>query len=352
MKCLLPLLFFLLSLPLLATAEGGGFATAEDFGYTPPALTAAPHLDTNLERRWHPAGERPVHGTLHGFRGPWGNTATVILRMPTGRLKEYAATTLPDTELEEVRKWIEAKGFETFETYRTGKIQVRVHSVTPLRDNYFVMLSLSDGTHCCMRTNLRPVQRDFALQRADDTMYVTDATLDMLRRHAERKPQGTPMLPIVSTAEDALLYAALHNTGIVVLYLNRRGSEVDSAFRRYLEQNPEYVARWAGGFVFLVAYADEHGQYPPHCHQALLQLHYHHNHAGSQNPPFDTTMATIHMDNARIHNTRHVNYSVYLHNIVSGNPYTPGFSTRADSGNVSLPQMHNARADVFHFCGR
>lgn len=352
MKRLITLTFCLLPLTAMGAGEGG-FAPATDFGYPAPQLTETSSTTHATERVWHPAGEKPLRATVKGIRGLWGNNAIVILRTPTGRMKEYAASTLAEKDLQAVRNWMQENNYEPFETYQAGKTMVRIRNVVPLRNEYHVSLVMENGLSCTLKTNKHPVHRDKALQMANVTTCVTDETLALLQRHAEKKPGGTPSLPIVTSADDALLYAATHGCDIVVMYLNRRGSAIDEAFRHYLAKHPELVSRWGAGFVFLMAYADEHGNYPPHCHRDIMRLHYLHRSEGDHNPPpINTTAATIHMELARQENTQHVSYSVFSHRFVSGSPHIHGFRSNTDSGTVFYQRLYKGGTDEFKFWGR
>ena len=346
------LLILLLALLPVVHAAGGGFATPAEFGYPPLTLEPPQHLIPAGEREWCIAGQPPLRAKLRGIKGRWGNQSTVILRTPSGRDLSVPAQALSDADLESVSDWLKKNNFEEFETYREGTSLVRVLSVIPLREDYHVDLVLTDGSRIALRTSSKSVNREYAIRWPLDAFWVTDSTLEMLRRHIGRKPAGKPELPIATTTDEAMLYAAMHDVGIAVLYLNRRGSAIDLAFRRYLAGKPELVAQWAQHFVFLLAYEDERGMDPTECHNnALTQTLVHSFEGTSANGHSDTSHALMGIRLAWLSNTNYLAYRVHLHNMRSGNPHQQKFTTREQSGSASIEKMLNLRDDAFRLFG-
>ncbi len=327
-----------------------GAALAAEFRCVEGTVTPPQFLTPSEERTWTPAGERPFRAKLQGIQGEWGNEAAVILCTPTGRRLEYAAYTLSDADLDVVRTWLKANSFESFETYREGKQLVRILSVVPLRDSYYVRLVLSNGNCYALKTNLKPMTATEARVQVDDRFKVTNATLEMLQRYAACKTEEAPVLPVVTSVDDALLYAALHRVGIVVMYLNRRGSAVDVAFRQYVEAHPEWVNRWEKQFVFMLMYADDNGLYSPKCHEDTMRLYYAYNVVSEHTKyPFHSEAATAGLRNATLHNTQQVNYAVFYHHVLNGNPYQRRAQKGMLSGSVFADRLFNARQDEFNF---
>lgn len=346
-------IFLLLSmLGQVLAADAGGFASAAEFQYPSPGLEPPQLLSPAAERTWSPAGMEPFRAELLGFYGEWGNDAIIMLRTPSGRRVEYDVSSLSDADIDSIREWIKLNSFENFETYREGKQLVRILSVVPLRDgkSYFVRLVLSNGTCYALKTNCQPMNEHEAQQQMDDRFKVTNDTLEILKRYALRKPETAPVLPIVTSTDDALLYSSLHRVGIVVLYLNRRGSAVDEAFRQYLTAHPEWVAQWAGQFVFMLAYADEKGGYPPQCHANEMRLHFLHQVLPSNmKPPVYTGDATQRISNATLVNNQQISYVVYYHHFLNGNPYQRSKRSGVINGSVFCQRLLQPRQDEFNF---
>ena len=346
------LLLIVCMLGQVLAMDCGGFASPADFQYPAPCQGIPQLLKPAAERTWTPVGSQPFRAELLGFYGDWGNDATIILRTPSGRRVEYDISSLSDDDIVSIREWIKLNAFENFETYREGKQLVRILSVVPLRDgkSYFVRLVLSNGTCYALKTNCQPMSEHEARQQMDDRFKVTDCTLEMLKRYAALKPEDSPVLPIVTTTDDALLYSSLHRVGIVVLYLNRRGSAEDEAFRQYLAAHPEWVAQWAGQCVFMLAYADENGAYPPQCHANEMRLHFLHQvMPTSTKSPVYTGDATKCISNATFANNQQISYVVYYHHFLNGNPYQRANRCGVISGSVFYQRLLQARQDEFNF---
>lgn len=342
----------ILSLLTVAQAAGGGYATPAEFGY--PALSQEPprYLAPAEEREWHISGMQPLCATLQGIKGKWGNEATVILRTPSGRNRSVPAHALSNADLDAVSDWLKKNNFEEFETYREGTSLVHVHSVIPVNKEYHVNLIMTDGSRITLRTNAQPANREYAIRQPRDAFQVTDATLEMLRRHSTRTPENKPELPIASTIDEAMLYAATHDVSIAVFYLNRRGGAIDLAFRHYLANKPELVARWAQHFVFLLVYSDERGMYPAECHDGALTLALTHGFTGTHVVNLcNTNTELAQIRNAWLSNTSLLGYVVYLHNERSGNPYQQKFTTRNHTGFAMTESMLQLRDNAFHLFG-
>lgn len=346
------ILALILSLMPSIYAADGGFATPQEFGY--PALSAEPpqYLIPADERAWHISGQPPLRATLQGISGKWGNRAFVILRTASGRTRKVAAYALSDDDIATVSDWLKKNNFEDFETYREGSTPVHVHSVIPLRNEYHVNLIMTDGSRYTLRTNAQPVNREFAIKQPVNAFQVTDATLEMLRRHIGRKPTNKPELPIASDPDEAMLYAATHDVGIAVFYLNRRGSAIDQAFRYYLAHKPEVVAMWAQHFVFLMVYCDDRGMYPPECHAGALTLSLTHGFLGTHEVNLcNTNFELAQIRNAWLTNTNSLGFVVYNHNNRSGNPHQQKFTTSSTVGGVMIDSMLRLRDDQFSLFG-
>ncbi len=328
----------LLSLPQLLHAASGGFATPAEFGYSPLSQEPAQYLIPAVEREWHISGRRPLRATLCGIRGKWGNRAIVILRTPSGRNISLAAYSLSDADLQAVSDWLKKNEFIDFETHREGSNPARIHSVIPVGKEYHVNLIMTDGSRQAVRTNTTPVNPDFARRQPTSTFKVTDTTLEILRSHVGKKPSGKPELPIATTVDEAMLYAATHDVGIAVFFLNRRGSAIDLAFRHYLANKPDMVAQWAEHFVFLLAYADDNGMYPQECHDAQLTLSLTHGTTGTHETNLcNTNTELAQLRNAWLHNTNLLCYVTYLHNMRFGNPAQQKFTTKSNTG-IAMPE--------------
>ena len=346
------ILTLILSLLPLAHAAGGGYATPAEFGYPALSLEPAQHLIPAPEREWSIPGQPPLRATLQGIKGKWGNDAIIILRPPSGRDRSVPAYALSDEDLQTVNDWLKKNNFEEFETYREGISLVRVHSVIPVGKEYHVNLILTDGSRLSLRTNAQPANREYALKQPVSAFQVTDSTLEILRCHSTRKPENKPELPIATTVDEAVLYAATHDTGIAVFYLNRRGGAIDQAFRHYLANKPELVARWAQHFVFLMAYCDEHGMYPAECHDGAFTLSLTHGFLGSHAVNLCNTSSELtHIRLAWLNNTHSLNYVLHMHNQRSGNPYQQKFTTGTQSGVTMVDSMLKLRDDAFHLFG-
>lgn len=333
-------------------AAGEGYATPAEFGY--PALSQEPprYLIPALEREWNIPGQPPLRATLQGIKGKWGNNAVIILRTPSGRDRSVPAYALSDKELNTVHDWLKKNNFEEFETYREGTTLVRVHSVIPVGKEYHVSIILTDGSRIALRTNAQPANREYAIKQPVNAFQVTDATLEILRRHSTRKPENKPELPIASSIDEATLYAATHDVDIAVFYLNHRGSATDLAFRHYLSNKPEQVARWAQHFVFLMAYSDEHGMYPAECHDGEFTLNLTHSFHGSHAVNLCNTSSMLtQLRLAWLNNTSHLSYVLYTHNKRSGNPYQQKFTTGIRSGMALVDSMLKLSDDAFRLFG-
>lgn len=345
-------LVLLLCLLPVAHAADGGYATPADFGYPPLSLEPPQYLSPATEREWHITGQPALRATLQGIRGRWGNEATIILRTPSGRDRAVPAYALSNADLDAVSDWLKKNNFEEFETFREGTSLVHVHSVIPVGKEYHVNLIMTDGSRIALRTNAEPANREFAIKQPPNAFQVTDATLEMLRRHSQRKPENKPELPIASSIDEATLYAATHDVGIAHFLLNRRGGAIDLAFRHYLANKPELVARWAQHFVFLIAYSDEQGMYPAECHDGDLTLALTHGFQGTHPVELCNT-SSLHnkLRLAWLTNTSSLGFTVYLHNRLSGNPYQRKINTVNHGGNVSVDSMLRLRDNQFNLFG-
>lgn len=346
------ILALILSLLPMVQAAGGGYATPAEFGYPPLSQEPARYLIPATEREWHISGQPPLRATLQGIKGKWGNRAIIVLRTPSGRDRSFAAYSLSDEDLDAVSDWLKKNNFEEFETHREGTTLVHVHSVIPVGKEYHVSLIMTDGSRITLRTNTLPANREYAIKQPRNAFQVTDSTLEMLRRHSARKPENKPELPIASTMDEAMLYAATHDAGIAVFYLNRRGGAVDLAFRHYLANKPELVAQWAQHFVFLLAYCDERGMYPPECHDGALTLALTHGFTGTHEVNLcNTNTELAQIRNAWLKNTANLGYVAYLHNERSGNPLQQKFTTRNHVGSAMTESLLRLRDDAFHLFG-
>ncbi len=342
----------LLSLQPLLQAAGGGYATPADFGY--PALSLEPqqYLIPAVEREWHISGLAPMRATLQGIKGKWGNRAIVILRTPSGRNISTAAFSLSDTDIEAVSNWLKKNEFIDFATHREGSTMARIHSVIPVGKEYHVNLIMTDGSRHALRTNTQPVNAEYARKHATSTYQVTDSTLELLRSHVGKKSEGRPALPIATSVDEAQLYATLNDVGIAVFYLNRRGGAADLAFRHYLAHKPELVAQWAQHFVFLMAYCDERGMYPPECHEGELTISLTHGTTGTHATNLcNTNTELAQIRNAWLHNTTYLGYVTHLHNVRFGNPSQQKFTTQSHVGNAGVESMLQLRDKVFNLFG-
>lgn len=332
------LFVLLLSLLPLVQAAGGGFATPAEFGYAPPSQEPPQYLIPAVEREWLISGRPPLRATLSGIRGKWGNRAIVVLRTPSGRNISVAAYSLSDDDIDAVGEWLKKNEFIDFETHRQGSNPARIHSVIPVGKEYHVNLIMTDGSRQTLRTNSTPINPEYARRQPTATFQVTDRTLEVLRQHIGKKPAAKPELPIAATVDEAMLYAATHDVGIAVFFLNRRGSAIDLAFRHYLTHKPELVAQWAEHFVFLLAYADDNGMYPPECHEAQLTLSLTHGTTGTHETNLcNTNTELAQLRNAWLHNTNLLCYVTYLHNMRFGNPAQQKFTTKSNTG-IAMPE--------------
>jgi len=280
MKRLLYLL--LATLPLNASADDGGFATASEFGAPRLELSApAPKLKTPL-RQWHVAAERPFLAQLTGISGSWGKNATISLRTPTGRTLNIPAQHLSDDDLDSVRAYMKAEGFVQLHTYLYGTLEVKLLSVRRLSKEELALEVLAlDGTRQFLRANAEPWQEEYARKvQFNKTIVMQEETRNMLLQHMNQHAQ-TPApaspLPVAESAMEALTYAALHDVSVVFIMMGPRGCEADANFRRYLREHPEAASIWAQHYVFLVAYADSNNTIPTTCYEDFLQLCHHHN---------------------------------------------------------------------------
>ena len=281
MKRFLPLI--LAALPLCATADDGGFATAAEFGAPRPELTTPkPELSTPL-RQWMVRGERPFRAQLTGISGRWGKNATVSLRTPTGRMLNIPASRLSDADLQAIRDYMQAEGFVQRHTYRYGTLDVKLLSVRPhsKEELQLVLQDLSGRVHY-MRANTEPWQEEYARKvQFNDPIVMQEETrlmlLDFMSKNPPHPPAQNAPLPIAESAMEALTYAALRDVSVVVLTMGPRGCRADVDFRRYLREHPEAADIWAQRHVFLIAYTDATGTLPADCCRELAELGYHHD---------------------------------------------------------------------------
>ena len=65
--------------------------------------------------------------------------------------------------------------------------------------------------------------------------------------------------------------------------------------------------------------------------------------------PFHSEAATAGLRNATLHNTQQVNYAVFYHHVLNGNPYQRRAQKGMLSGSVFADRLFNARQDEFNF---
>ena len=250
------------------------FARAEEFGAPRLEMTEQHYLAPAEERTWHPIAHTPLRATLAGIHGTWGNGAMVVLHTPKGRTIHAYITDLSDNDIEYVRSWYESNEFITIDAYFRGKYPARIVSAI-YNENASAIIALVAKADGKLQTLYVP-NTEYSAEYASTNKNwytVSPATLKLLREHADRTPQGdTPPLNIAENVNEAVCYSALHHTAVVVLFLNRRGSSLDIAFRDYMRENPDAVKRWAKHYVFLVAYCREDGFYDEAIYNQIHEL--------------------------------------------------------------------------------
>ena len=239
------------------------FARAEEFDAPQLDMTEQNYLAPAEERTWHPIAHTPLRATLAGIHGAWGNRAMVVLTTPKGRTIHANITDLSENDIEYVRNWYESNEFITIDGYFRGKFPARIISAIYNRNGTAIiaLVAKADGKLQTLYVPNTEYTEEYAFTNKN-WYTVSPSTLKLLREHADNTPQGdTPPLNIAENVNEAVCYAAVHHTSIVVLLLNRRGSSLDTAFRNYVKENPDAVKRWAKHYVFLIAYCREDGFY-------------------------------------------------------------------------------------------
>lgn len=264
----------LLAVPSEATEEKSTYATAAEFGAPALNMEIPQYLEPTQERTWYPRGEEPFRAMLSGISGTWGNRVNVHLTTPTGRKLALNITSLSDADAAYVRRWYESNRFETIESYMQGRFAARILSAayTQSGENIIALVVKANGE--TMQLIVPNEEMGATKAKTSPNLYiVTPETLHMLQRYAELPvSKEKAHLPVAENVNEALLYSHLRGSSIVLIMLNRRGSEADVAFRYYIQQHPQVVAEWAERHVFLLAYCNEEGFYTEDFHHDLTLL--------------------------------------------------------------------------------
>ena len=267
----------LLMLSGLATADNGGFARAAEFGAPRLNLSEPKYISPSPEREWKPAGEPPLRAVLLRIEGEWGNNARVVLRSPLGRIVRVPARALSDADLDAVEQWMRDNEFITLDTYKHGSHKVRLISAFERTGFSFglykVRFARPDGSIHTWSTNNREV---FPVELREGTTGPVYMPPESSSRITEflKKQQLRPNEPLLIAEDEyeAMAYSAMHGLNINIIYLNRRGSATDVAFRHYLETHPYAGAHWNNRHVFLLVYSGDDGRLSGEVQQAITTL--------------------------------------------------------------------------------
>ncbi len=270
-QILLVILVFMSALQPCAMAD---FARPEEFGA--PRLELVPVFGgKETERLWglkHSGNS--LHATLQGIRGSWGKYATVLLRTMRGRQVRVPAHALDDASVDFLSHWLKKHEFEPIETLNHGTIYGKILAVSPgaLPDEFTLQLQAADGRVVNWPVTTNAKSRQTVLQ-------LSPAALEHVKRWQQNHPQSAHQrpLPVASDTNEALVYSELRGVTTVVLFLGKRGSGKDTAFRHYLTQHPSAAAEWSNRFVFLLVYAENNGSYSPELCRKLDEFAYQHN---------------------------------------------------------------------------
>lgn len=250
------------------------FAHPEEF--CSPALELAPIFggkDTARIWKLKHSGDS-LHATLQGISGSWGKQATVLLRTMRGRLVQVPARTLDDASVDFLTHWLKQHKFEPIETQNHGTLYGKILAVYPgvLPNEFHLQLLAADG-----RVHTWPVTTNGKLRQG--VLQLKPSALERVKQKQQQLPQQTNQvpLPIAADTNEALVYSELRGTNTVVLFLGKRGSGKDTAFRHYLAQHPGAAAEWSNRFVFLLVYAEDNGSYSPELCRKLDEFAYQHN---------------------------------------------------------------------------
>lgn len=251
------------------------FASPCEFGA--PEVELTPVFGArDTQRHWglRYTGES-LHATLQCIRGQWGKQATVILRTMRGRQVRVPAGSLDDASVNFLTQWLKQHEFEPIETQNHGTLYGKILAIYPgvLPEEFTLQLLAADG-----RVHSWPVTTGGKAHSG--VLMLSPVALERVKNWQQQHPQAAGMqvpLPVAKDTHEALVYSELRGLTTVVLFLGKRGSGKDMAFRHYLSQHPEAAAEWSNRFVFLLVYAEENGSYSPELCRKLDEFAYGHN---------------------------------------------------------------------------
>lgn len=267
--CIVPV--FLATLMPCVKAD---FASPSEFGATELELMPIFGARDTL-RHWglRHTGDS-LHATLQGIRGQWGKQATVILRTMRGRQVRVPVSALDDVSVDFLTQWLKQHEFEPIATQNHGTLYGKILAIYPgvLPEEFTLQLLAADG-----RVHSFPVTTRG--KPHSGVLMLTPAALERVKNWQQQHPQAGvhAPLPVAADTHEALVYSELRGLTTVVLFLGKRGSGKDMAFRHYLAQHPEAAAEWSNRFVFLLVYAEENGTYSPELCHKLDEFAYAHN---------------------------------------------------------------------------
>lgn len=264
-----------MSAGFIIAAEQSPFAGAADFNAPALDMTPPQHITPGKLRLWQPAGIAPFEARLVGMEGQLSNNAHAIVSTPNGRLIKLHVSALSDADVAHLQQWYKQNAFTTINTYNHGRYAAKVLSATYSKsgESIIALLCAAHGTHRLICVPNKVVTEQQA-KSYPGLCYVEETTLKLLRKHADSEPAPATQgyLPVARNVNQAIAYAAMRGVGIVVLFLDKKGSATDSGFRDYMQQNPGAVARWAQQYVFLPAYRHEDGTYPASVYEEVCAL--------------------------------------------------------------------------------
>ncbi len=275
LSSLIPLAACCLAALTAAAAPAGFTLMPEECGLPPLDFDYSPNAPApSAEFDWQRPGNPPLRARMLHMGSDGKGRPCAVLGTEGGGRHELALDEMEPGDRQRVDAWLESRGFVRLPLCMGKTIVARVLSVEesslkrpfPFLD---IQLMTPEGKTYLLCCNARPVteaearQNSFILASGRRSIYFTAEGLERLRGALARtEARPTPILLAAGPAE-AASYAARHGLTAVTIYLNRRGGEIDLAWREYLRRHPEAGAYWNSRYVFVGVYCDAMGNYPP-----------------------------------------------------------------------------------------
>ncbi len=275
----LPLAALCLAAPLPAATPADHCLAPAECGLPPLDFSTSPYApEASPEHGWQQPGGQTLRARLLLVQGYGTKQARAVLCTPEGDKHYLALEDMLPGDRMMVENWVKTRGFTELPLRLGGSVCARVmaRKESQLKHPFpflEIQLMTPDGRqrlYCC---NANPItesearQNKILMAQGRPCLYFTEEGLDRLYEADTTPRGGSAPIHMASGPAEARAYAELHGLTVVTLYLNRRGSENDLAWRRYLERYPEAGAHWNSKYVFVGIYCDGQGSYPP----ALLQ---------------------------------------------------------------------------------